>query len=456
MNALYIICGLGMISLLAEIFNFKKALFPIVMVGLVAAIAAAFLDGGNASQAFSNMINFDRVAIAFTILISLTAFSWFWMAKDYFSNDSHLTDRFAIVLFSLVGAIILTSINNMAMLFLGIEILSISMYVLAGSNKKNLFSTEAAFKYFLMGSFATGFLLMGIALIYGATGTFELSKISTFISAHPTDLPSFFYTGVIMVLIGMSFKISAVPFHFWAPDVYDGSPTPVTAFMSTIVKTAAFAALVRLFNGCFAEISSTWLIIFSVIAAITLVLANITAVYQTNVKRMLAYSSVGHAGYILIAVVSGGNIQGVILYYLFGYSFASLLAFAVITRLEQKNESLTIENFNGLFSRSPFLAFSMTVALLSLAGIPPLAGFFGKYLLLSLAVGSGLIWLVMIAIATSTIGVYYYFKIILAMYFKKSVLGQIDLSYSRKILLVLLLLILLVAGIFPDIFLSLL
>ncbi|MFM9836932.1 MAG: NADH-quinone oxidoreductase subunit N [Cyclobacteriaceae bacterium] len=452
MNALYILCGLGILSLVSEILNFKKGLLPMVMVGLPIAIVAAALDWNNTVHFFGNMVIFDHFALAFTVLICIVAFFWFWMAHSYFDSKEHLTDQAALVLFSLVGGIILTSINNMAMLFLGIEILSIALYVLAGSKKDSLFSTEAAFKYFLMGSFATGFLLMGIALIYGATGSFELTKIAAFISAHPKELPLFFYSGVLLVLIGMSFKISAVPFHFWAPDVYQGAPTAITAFMSTIVKIAAFAAIIRLFAGCFIEINSTWLNILSVTTVLTLVLANVTAVYQTNVKRMLAYSSVGHAGYVLIALLSGGNIANVVLYYLAGYSIASLIAFTVLNQLEENNQGITIESFNGLFNRNRFLAVAMTIALLSLAGIPPLAGFFGKYLLLSLAVGAGLIWLVALAIITSVIGVYYYFKIILAMYFKSGSQSQFPVSFYQRLLLAVLLILAFILGIFPDLF----
>lgn len=452
MNALYILCGLGIVSLVSEILNFKKWLLPIVMLGLPIAIVATALDWNHTVHLFSNMVIFDHFAVAFTVLICVVSFFWFWMAHSYFDTKEHLTDQAALILFSLVGAIILTSINNMAMLFLGIEILSIALYVLAGSKKDSLFSTEAAFKYFLMGSFATGFLLMGIALIYGATGSFELTKIAVFISAHPRELPLFFYSGVLLVLIGMSFKISAVPFHFWAPDVYQGAPTAITAFMSTIVKIAAFAAIIRLFAVGFIEISSTWLNVLSVITVLTLILANVTAVYQTNVKRLLAYSSVGHAGYVLIALLSGGNIASVVLYYLTGYSIASLIAFTVLNQMEENNQGIAIENFNGLFNRNKFLAIAMTIALLSLAGIPPLAGFFGKYLLLSLAIGAGHIWLVALAVITSVIGVYYYFKIILAMYFKSGVYSQVTVSFSQRFLLVVLLTLVLVLGIFPDLF----
>jgi NADH-quinone oxidoreductase subunit N len=450
MNVLYILCGLGILSLISEVLNFKKWLLPIVFIGLSVAVGAAIMDWNNSIHAFGNMVVFDHFALAFTVLICTVALFWFWMAHSYFDSKAHLTDQSALVLFSLVGAIILTAVNNLAMLFLGIEILSIALYVLAGSKKDSLFSTEAAFKYFLMGSFATGFLLMGVALIYGATGSFELAKIAGFISNHSSQLPTFFYSGVLLVLIGMSFKISAVPFHFWAPDVYQGAPTAITAFMSTIVKIAAFAALIRLFDGCFQELNSAWILVVTIITVLTLVLSNVTAAYQTNVKRMLAYSSVGHAGYLLIALVSGGEIENVVLYYLVAYSFSSLIAFAVLNQLEENNLGVTVESFNGLFNRNKFLAVAMTVALLSLAGIPPLAGFFGKYLLLSLAVGAGQIALVALAITTSVIGIYYYFKIILAMYFKSENDSQLTISFSEKLLLLVLIVIVFVLGIFPD------
>jgi NADH-quinone oxidoreductase subunit N len=450
MNALYILCGLGILSLMSEVLNFKKWLLPIVFIGLAAAAGAALIDWNNSTNAFGNMVVFDHFALAFTALICIIAFFWFWMAHSYFDNRAHLTDQSALILFSLVGAVILTAVNNMAMLFLGIEILSIALYVLAGSKKDSLFSTEAAFKYFLMGSFATGFLLMGVALIYGATGSFEFTKIAEYTGNHSTQLPTFFYTGVVLILIGMSFKISAVPFHFWAPDVYQGAPTAITAYMSTIVKVAAFAAIIRLFPMCFHEVSDKWLLIVTGITMLTLVIANVTAVYQTNVKRLLAYSSVGHAGYLLIALVAGGEISNVILYYLAGYSFSSLIAFAVLNQMEENNQGVTVESFNGLFNRNKFLAVAMTVALLSLAGIPPLAGFFGKYLLLSLAVGTDHLALVILAIATSVIGIYYYFKIILAMYFNPGNDDQLVISFSQKALLFILMCIVFILGLFPD------
>lgn len=449
MYVIYIICGLGIASLLAEIFNFKKALLPIVTVGLLAAIVAAVF-GENTGLAFSGMVLFDRFSVAYSTLIVTIAFFWFWMAYSYFHNRPQLTDQSAIVLFSIVGAVILTAFANMAMLFLGIEILSIALYALAGSKKNNLFSTESAFKYFLMGSFATGFLLMGIALVYGATGSFELLAIQSATTNTAQPLPSFFYVGVLLILVGISFKVSVVPFHFWAPDVYEGAPTPITAFMSTIVKMAAFAALIRLFTVCFAAISTTWMIVFYVMCVLTLLVSSITAIYQSNVKRMLAYSSVGHAGYILIAIVSGGNVGWLVLYYLAGYALASLIAFAVIHQIEESGRTVFLSDFQGLFRKNPLLAVSMTIALLSLAGIPPLTGFFGKYLLLTQAIGSGHLALALVAIFTSLIGVYYYFKVIIAMYSTAGGDQIITISAAQKVLLFILMALVVMLGVFPD------
>ncbi len=451
MNSLYVICGLGLISLIAELANFKRQLIPILIIGIIAAVGLAVNDWGTSLHYFSDMAIFDNVAISFSILILTTAVFWLWLANDYFHNETHITDQGALVVFVVAGAIIMVSFNNMAMLFLGIEILSLSLYVLAGSRKQNLYSNEAAFKYFLMGSFATGFLLMGIALIYGATGNFHLDKIAAHIAANP-ELPGFFYAGVILIIIGLAFKISAVPFHFWAPDVYEGSPTVITALMATVVKTAAFAAFFRVVWYCFPNVQHSWLLILQVITVATLVLANVTAVFQSSVKRMLAYSSVGHAGYILLALTTGGSSSaGTILYYLAAYSAATLCAFAVLNRLEQSS-GFSEDKFNGLFKKSPFIAVAMTVSLLSMAGIPPFAGFFGKYLVFVQALNNGYVGLVLIAVVTSLIGVYYYFRVIIAMYFKAPTGNEVPVSFSLKLMLSLLVLIMLGMGILPDLF----
>jgi NADH-quinone oxidoreductase subunit N len=451
MNALYVICGLGVASLIAEILSLKKWLIPFIILGIAAAVALVVMDWNTNIHYFNDMVIFDNTAIAFSLLICGIAIFWFWMARSYFHEETHVTDQAALVLFVMVGAIVLTSFNNMAMLFLGIEILSLSLYVLAGSRKESLLSNESAFKYFLMGSFATGFLLMGIALVYGGTGLFHIDKIHAFVIANYKTLPGFFYVGILLIIVGLAFKVSVVPFHFWAPDVYEGSPTVITALMSTLVKVGAFAAFFRITAYCFAPVSSSWYMTLIVITILTLVVANVTAVYQSNVKRMLAYSSIGHAGYILLGLLSGGPVAiNAIIFYLTAYSVATLGAFAVLSQIEYKSNTSNADIFNGLFAKNPFMAVAMTVSLLSLAGIPPFAGFLGKYMVFSLAMWKGNGFLVLLGVVTSLIGVFYYFRVIIAMFFKEPAPGSVTLSMSLKILLSILMALSLGLGIFPD------
>lgn len=455
MKGLLIISGLGILAMLAEIFKFKKVLYPIVLLGLLGAYAANFTEWNNNLniQMFSNMIRFDNVALAFSGVILVTAFFWFILANDYFEQD-HITDHFALVLFALVGALMLTSYSNMTTLFLGVEILSIPMYVLAASRKRDLASNEAGFKYLIMGSFASGFLLFGIALIYGASGSFDLMAIRTYISQSHGNLPLFFYAGVLMILVAMSFKVSAAPFHFWAPDVYEGSPTVITALMSTIVKTAAFAAFMHLFLVVFGKVSDVWGMVMAVIIAASLIIANITAATQESAKRMLAYSSISHAAFMLMAILAnnrGFASVNAILYYSLAYSIGSIAAFTVVYNVSKNTDDNRISAFNGLAKRNPLLAVCMIIAMLSLAGIPVTAGFFAKYFVFTTMIGTTYKWLIMLAILTSAVGVYYYFKIIIAMYFKKPETEEsINIEVSHVVLLVLTTLFTIALGVMPN------
>jgi len=441
--------------MLAEIFKFKKLLYPLVLIGILAAYVTNFMEWNNNFNIpmFSNMIRFDNVALAFSGVILVTAFLWFILANDYFEED-HVTDHFALVLFALVGALMLTSFSNMTTLFLGIEILSIPMYVLAASRKRDLASNEAGFKYLIMGSFASGFLLFGIALIYGATGSFDLMAIRSFISHANGDLPAFFYAGVLMILVAMLFKVSAAPFHFWAPDVYEGSPTVITALMSTIVKTAAFAAFMHLFLVVFGSVSQTWSLVLAVVIALSLVVSNITAATQQSVKRMLAYSSISHAAFMLMAILAnnrGWASISAILYYSLAYSIGSIAAFTVLYNVSKAKNNSTIEAFNGLGKRHPFMAACMVIAMLSLAGIPITAGFFAKYFVFSVLIGTSFKWLIMVAILTSAVGVYYYFKVIIAMYFKQEESHEeVIMETSHVLLLALTSLFTIALGIVPN------
>lgn len=455
MKGLFIISGLGILAMLAEIFKFKKLLYPLVLVGILAAYAINFTEWNNSLNItmFSNMIRFDNVALTFSGVILITAFFWFILANDYFEHD-HISDHFALVLFALVGAIMLTAFSNMTTLFLGIEILSIPMYVLAASRKRDLASNEAGFKYLIMGSFASGFLLFGIALIYGATGSFDLMAIRSFISHANGNLPVFFYAGVLMVLVAMCFKVSAAPFHFWAPDVYEGSPTVITALMSTIVKTAAFAAFMHLFLIVFGKVSDSWSMILAVIIALSLVISNITAASQQSVKRMLAYSSISHAAFMLMAILANNRPWGsinAVLYYSLAYSIGSIAAFTVLYNVSKKSGNTNIEAFNGLGKRHPFMAACMVIAMLSLAGIPVTAGFFAKYFVFSILIGTSFKWLIILAILTSAVGVYYYFKVIIAMYFKKEETHEeFSMETSHVLLLALTTLFTIALGLVPN------
>jgi NADH-quinone oxidoreductase subunit N len=456
MNALFVLCGLGIISLLAEITSIRKGLSLVIVIGIAGATFLLTLDWNTALRYYSDMVVFDNFAIAFSALISITTIFWFWMSNDYFQDQSYKTDRSALIVFVVLGATLMASFNNMAMLFLGVEILSISLYVLVGSNKKSLRSNEASFKYFLMGSFATGFLLMGMALVYGATGSFDISKIAAYLANHSTTLPRFFYIGVLLMFVGIVFKMSAVPFHFWAPDVYEGSPTSITAFMSTVVKIAAVGAFYKIFSVCFVSVQNTWSIVLQIIIVLTLVIPNLTAVYQTNAKRILAYSSIGHIGYLLLALLAQGNAAAVLFYYLTAYAVASIAAFSVLNFIEQGGGDSSVESFHGLFKRNSLMAVTMVMALLSLAGIPPLAGFFGKYMVFATAIEHGYTSFVILAVITSLIGVYYYFRIISVIFFKDSGKVEFMLPRSTKILFIILILLNLLIGLFPQTLISLL
>ncbi|HCW05973.1 MAG TPA: NADH-quinone oxidoreductase subunit N [Cytophagales bacterium] len=450
MNAFFVICGLGVFSLLAEVFNLKKWTTLVSIVGLAVASYLVYMQWAATSYHYHGMVYFDHFALAFSALIFVTAIFWFLMSRSYFADPEHRSDKSALVLFVVIGAILMVSFNNMAILFLGVEILSISLYVLAGSNKQSLFSTEAAFKYFLMGSFATGFLLFGMTLVYGTTGSFSLTAIADFIVSRP-PIPRYFFIGMLLMMIGLAFKISAVPFHQWAPDVYEGSPTPITALMSTVVKIAAFGAFIKIFSVAFGAYSNSLIIYQQGIMVLTLVVANVTAVYQTNVKRMLAYSSVGQVGYLLLGFSSNANAaSGTIFYYLLSYVVASIMAFTVIQIVEKKKGNANIENFKGLLKSNPLLGVAMTIAMFSLAGIPPFAGFFGKYLVFNLAINNGFVWATVLAAITSLVGVYYYFKPIIAM--SQSSDSVLAVDRTENLLLVVLIALNLAVGIFPSFF----
>lgn len=450
MNTLLVLAGIGIFGLFSEIFKLKKALLPVVFIGLITAFASIVVDWNSNIMYFNNMMKVDNYSLAFSALMVAITFLWFIISPGFFKDETSKSDHFTLILFALIGGVLMTSFNNLLMLFLGIEILSLSMYVLAGSNKKVLASNEAALKYFLMGSFATGFLLFGIALIYGATASFDIEKIGVFISSGNLSHSWMLSVGVLFIVVAMAFKVSAAPFHFWAPDVYQGSPTVITAYMSTVVKTAAFAAFFRLFMHAFSSIGEVWHTTLMVISALTILVGNITAVYQNNVKRMLAYSSIAHAGYMLLAIVSMNETAGsALLFYTIAYAVSSIASFTILLLVSNATGSDSIESFYGLSKRSPFLAVMTVVAMLSLAGIPPTAGFFAKYYIFISAMQKGLTYLVLLAVLGSLIGVYYYFRVIIAM-FREGSVEKMQIGFNFKFVLFVVGIVAIVLGILPG------
>jgi NADH-quinone oxidoreductase subunit N len=408
----------------------KAVLLPAALLFLVITLGVNFLDWNKTYLYFNDMLRTNNLSMVFTAIMLGSAFMVVALSGSFMDDESaQPAEYYGLMLFSLVGAVMMVSFENLIMLFVGVEILSVAMYVLTGSDKKNLRSNEAALKYFLMGAFATGIMLFGMALLYGATGSFTLAGLAAY-TAHPqTGLSLLIYVGLLMLLIGLLFKVSAAPFHFWTPDVYDGAPTIFTAFMSTVVKTAGFAALFRLLSVSFGGVYTFWWTILAIITALTLIAGNITAVYQTSFKRMMAYSSISHAGYLLIGLASlGTQTKQAIVFYSLAYSVATIAAFGVLILVSQQRSTQTItsegvltENFdafNGLARQNPLLGFAMTVSMLSLAGIPLTAGFWGKFYMFSTAVERGQIWLLVVAVLMSAVGIYYYFRVIIAMYFR--------------------------------------
>lgn len=418
MGALIILFLTAIICLFVSLYASKNNIIVISIIGCIAAAISVIMTLQEPNSIFRDMMIFDHYTAGFTLLMVVIAILVF-LISDYGFRTLYDTvgDNVALILFSMCGAICMVSFNNLIMLFLGIEILSIPLYVLAGSKRDNIYSNEAALKYFLMGSFATGFLLMGIALLYGYTGSIDVPTMQAALISK--GLAGYGLVGFILVCIAMFFKISAAPFHFWSPDVYQGSPTTITLFMSTIVKIAAFGLFGRLMMSMFAAFESQWVVMFSAIAALTMLIGNLGALGQSNLKRMLAYSSVAHAGYLILGLVAiNNNSVSAMYYYLAAYSFASVIAFGIFLLVSEQVGTEDIKGFNGLAKRKPFLAACMTIALLSMTGIPPLAGFIGKYFLFIKAMEINPA-LIIVAVINSAISVAYYFRPIIAMYFEE-------------------------------------
>ena len=420
MTALLLLFTTAIVALFAGLTHNRSVLQPIALVGTLLAFAATFFDPLGWNDRYTSMMQFDIYALSFSGVVILATSLIIGLSGWGFRNlNETLGDNYGLLLFSLCGALCMFSFTNMVMLFLGIEILSIPLYVLAGSRRDDLPGNEAALKYFLMGAFATGILLFGMTLVYGSCASFDLAVVNEAV-AGKAGSSNMLHVGILLIIVGLSFKVSAVPFHFWAPDVYQGSPNLVTTFMATVVKTAGFAAFYRLFSLAFPAAIDFWSVPVTVIAALTMTVANVTAIFQMDFKRMMAYSSISHAGYLMLAILAIGTAgsERALLFYTLTYSLATICAFGGYMVIAEKNTDGSFSAFNGLSKKQPFLAAVMAIAMLSLAGIPPTAGFFGKYFLFTAAFAKAP-WLIVLAVVNSAISIYYYFKIIIAMYFSR-------------------------------------
>jgi NADH-quinone oxidoreductase subunit N len=418
MSALILVSVLGVLVLYLGLYGRKSWLAPVGVVGLLGAMAL-FAGGWHLDlEWLSGMARFDGLSTGFCLGMSAIAVLVFLFGPDYFARATpHVAEQYALMLFSLVGAFLLASYTDLLMLFLGIEVLSIPLYILAGAKKTSLRSNEASFKYFLLGSFSTAFLLLGITLLYGLTGSFSLEALSA--AAAQGGASSLFAFGLFFVVVGLAFKVGAVPFHFWVPDVYQGAPTLITTFMSTVVKMAGYVAFFRFVDATGMPPALERVLVLLTVA--TLLVGNVSALRQTDFKRLMAWSSVAHGGFLLLAMLTdtgraegqGSVVGGTLLYYTFTYSLATtglFILFIIAKRANNGAQHLGI--FKGLFAAKPWLALCGLALLLSLAGIPLTAGFIAKYQVFLLAIGAGWLKVMGFGVLMALLGIYYYIMVV--------------------------------------------
>ncbi len=417
-----IVATAGLVAIMLE--AFKKgiaAVYSVTIIGLVAALGVAIYQMfGETGTAFTDAIVYGGVPAYGSAVVLFGALFCVIISKEYLSDrDLHYGEVYAMVLFATVGMLALAASNDLITFFLGIETMSICLFVLAGLVKSDKTGAEAALKYFLLGAFATGFLLYGIALIYGATGHTSLPEIAAAAEATPL-----FLAGCGLLLVGIFFKLGAVPFHMWTPDVYQGTPTTLTAFMATSAKAASFVAFILILTRMLPDTEAgDWTNVIQVISILTMVVGNLIALVQDNVKRMLAYSSIAHAGYLLVGLAAGTDAgYTAVLYYLFAYTLMNIGAFGVIAYYE-RNKGLdfsSVESYAGLGFKVPVMGVLLSIFLFSLVGIPPFVGFVGKYYVFAAAVQAGLIPLAIIGVIASAVSVYYYLRVMVYLYFKEA------------------------------------
>tara|TARA_Y100000758_G_scaffold278533_1_gene224481 strand:+ start:136 stop:1611 length:1476 start_codon:yes stop_codon:yes gene_type:complete len=427
-------------------------IFGVAIATLLATAAAVLSFAGVNTTASAGLLAIDGFATFFKLIFILSAVMTVLMSWSYLRVEGVRAGEYCfLILCATLGMMFMASGVDLITLFIGLETMAIAFYILAGFLKPSQRSNEAAVKYFLLGAFSLGLLLYGMSLLYGATGTTSLDGIATALAEGERSL--ILSLALILIGAGMGFKIAAVPFHMWAPDVYEGAPTPVTAFLSVGSKAASFAMLLRIFFVGLPFLVSDWQTLFWVLAALTMTVGNIAAITQTNTKRMLAYSSIAHAGYVLVGVVSGTE-RGIAatLVYLWVYLFMQLGAFAIISMLRRQDVvGDELKDLSGLYSRKPFAAIAMLIFMLSLGGIPPTAGFMGKVWVFGAAIDQGFVWLAVIGVVNSAISLYYYYRVIVFMWLKEETLGSdIEMSPAMATVLGIAVVGSILFGIFPD------
>ena len=446
-------CG-ALVLLIVDLILPKRdgAVFGVAIVTLLATAAAVLSFAGVNVTASAGLLAIDGFATFFKLVFILSAVMTVLMSGSYLRVEGVRAGEYCfLILCATLGMMFMASGVDLITLFIGLETMAIAFYILAGFLKPSERSNEAAVKYFLLGAFSLGLLLYGMSLLYGATGTTSLNGIAAALAGGERSLV--LILALILIGAGMGFKIAAVPFHMWAPDVYEGAPTPVTAFLSVGSKAASFAMLLRIFFVGLPFLVSDWQTLFWVLAAITMTVGNIAAITQTNTKRMLAYSSIAHAGYVLVGVVAGTE-RGITatLVYLWVYLFMQLGAFAIISMLRRQDVvGDELKDLSGLYFRKPFAAIAMLIFMLSLGGIPPTAGFMGKVWVFGAAIDQGFIWLAVIGVVNSAISLYYYYRVIVFMWLKEETLGSdIEMSPAMATVLGIAVVGSIFFGIFPD------
>lgn len=457
-----ILCGAGLVALVVGLFVHTWRLgvsSSIAFAGILVALWANTPLRSLNQTSFGGLIAVDGYCWFLNIVILVAVGLTVLLSTKYLAEQEMFSyEYFVLLLFAAAGMMFMVSADHILVLFLGLETLSISVYILTGLHPGNRKSQEAALKYLLLGALSSGVFLYGAALLFGGGGSLSLSAMKQMIQSGQYGLTA--KLGMGFMLVGFGFKVAAVPFHMWTPDVYEGAPSPLAGFMSVGVKAAAFAAFVRVFIECFSGLKADWIPLLWALSALTMIVGNIAALTQENIKRMLAYSSIAHAGYILVGMVAGGLLDGTpaLLFYLLAYTFTNIGAFGVVALVGREGESkVDIDDYRGLAKTHPLLAVTMAVFLFSLAGIPPTAGFVGKFAIFGAAVKQGYIWLVVIGVLTSAASVFYYFRVVMKMYMEEPETERVPVQFGPAAIMALVIAFagVIYMGLFPATYLAL-